>query len=285
MPMMSKNPSVDELDGVAREIRKSIVRMITKAKASHIGGSLSAADILAALYFRILSIDPKDPEDGGRDIFILSKGHCCSALYAALAERGFFQKGKLDEFCANGGSLWGHVSRGCAPGVEATTGSLGHGLPIGLGMAIAAKRSNQKRKIMVMLSDGECDEGSVWEAALCAAHFRLDNLTIIIDYNKIQSFGSVKEVMNLDPLAGKWKSFGWEAREIDGHDMGQVVGVLEKLPLAAGKPSVIVANTIKGKGISFMENKLEWHYKSPTPEQCEAAIRELDNAKGKGGSA
>lgn len=280
--MDRKKASIQELIGAAAEIRKSIVRMITKAKASHIGGSLSAADIVAALYFRILSVDPKNPGWEERDIFILSKGHCCSALYAALAERGFFGKEKLGGFCADGGSLWGHVSRGCAPGVEATTGSLGHGLPIGLGMAIAAKRNNPKKKIVVMLSDGECDEGSIWEAALCAAQFKLDNLTVIIDYNKIQSFGSVEEVMNLDPLAEKWKSFGWEAREIDGHDMGEIAGVLEKLPFSGGKPSVVVAHTIKGKGVSFMENRLEWHYKSPTPEQCEAALRELDVAKGRG---
>ena len=283
--MSGKKASIQELISTAAEIRKSIVRMIGRAKASHIGGALSAADILAALYFRVLSIDPKNPKGEERDIFILSKGHCCSALYAALGERGFFPKEDLGNFCRDGSTMWGHVSRDCVPGAEATTGSLGHGLSIGLGMALAAKLKGMKKKVVVMLSDGECDEGAVWEAALCASQFRLDNLIAIVDYNKIQSLGSVEEVMNLDPLADKWASFGWSVQEIDGHDMENIVEAMEGLPFKKGAPSVVIAHTIKGRGISFMENKLEWHYKSPTPEQVESAILEIDAGKPSSGRA
>mgnify|MGYP001590019464 FL=1 len=267
---------IDLLRKYAADIRIGIVDMVTRAKSSHAGGALSSADLLAALYFKVLKIDPKNPMWQDRDRFILSKGHCCSALYAALANRGFFPKEKLDGYCSDGGSMWGHLSLNSAPGVDATTGSLGHGLSIGVGMAIAVKRNNKNSRVFVLLSDGECDEGSVWEAALSAHQFELDNLVAIVDYNKIQSFGSVKEVMELEPFAQKWASFGWAVKEIDGHDIKQIVEALSNLPLEKDKPSVIIAHTIKGKGVSFMENKLDWHYKSPNPEQYKIAMEELD---------
>lgn len=269
---------IDMLKKHAMEIRRSIVEMVAKAKASHVGGALSSVDILTALYFKILSINPKNPKDPNRDIFILSKGHCCSALYATLAHSGFFSKEKLNEFCSDGSSMWGHLSLDSVPGVDATTGSLGHGLSIGIGMAIAMKHNNKKNKIFVLLSDGECDEGSVWEAVLSAHHFKLDNLIAIVDYNKIQSFGSVKEVIDLEPFADKWASFGWSVTEIDGHNMQQIIETFNNIPFEKYKPSVIIAHTIKGKGVSFMENKLEWHYKSPNPKEYEIAMKELENS-------
>ena len=271
--------SIDDIRKRAVDIRKSIVEMNAKAKSSHVGGSLSAADILAALYFRVMSIDPKKPKWEGRDRFILSKGHCCSAIYAALAHRGFFPVDMLGQHCMEGGTMWGHLSLNSVPGSDATTGSLGHGLPIGVGMAMAIKHDKMKGRVFVLLSDGECDEGSVWEAALSAHQFKLDNLVAIIDYNKIQSFGSIKEVLDLEPFAGKWESFGWSVREIDGHDMQQIVDALEGVPFEKGKPSAVIAHTIKGKGVSFMENRLEWHYKSPDSEQYASAMKELESGK------
>ncbi len=266
---------ISSLNHAAREIRKSIIEMVTKAKGSHIGGALSSADILAALYFRILSVDPKNPQHPDRDRFILSKGHCCSALYAALAHRGFFPKENLMEYCSNGGKMWGHLSLGSMPGAEATTGSLGHGLAIGMGMAIALKEEGRKSRVFVLLSDGECDEGSVWESILLASHLKLDNLTAIVDYNKIQSFGRVGEVLDLEPFTEKWRSFGWAVKEISGHDMNEITEALGKAPFQNGKPSAVIAHTVKGKGVSYMEDRLEWHYKTPDEGQYRTAMQEL----------
>lgn len=261
---------------IAKEIRKKIINTAFKSQCSHIGTALSCVDILAALYFRILNINPAKPSDKERDIFILSKGHGCLALYATLAQRGFFPENLLDKFYVDDGILWGHASLGTAPGIEATTGSLGHGLPISVGMSIASKHDNISRKIFALLSDGECDEGSTWEAAMYAAYMHLDNLVAIVDYNKIQSFGSVKEVLDLEPFADKWKSFGWSVKEINGHDMKQIIETLEKAPFEKDKPSLVIAHTTKGKGVSFMENQLAWHYKSLTAEQMKTAIEELN---------
>ena len=274
--MAAKPSSIEGLAAMAKTIRRHVVRMTAAADSGHPGGSLSETEIITALYFHVMRHNPANPKWEDRDRFILSKGHCCSALYAALANRGFFPKEKLDEYCSDGGSMWGHLSLNSAPGVDATTGSLGHGLSIGVGKAIAVKRNKKNSRVFVLLSDGECDEGSVWEAALSAHHFKLDNLVAIVDYNKIQSFGSVKEVMDLEPFAQKWASFGWGVNEIEGHDMKQIVEALSNLPLEKDKPSVLIAHTIKGKGVSFMENKLEWHYKSPNPEQYKIAMEELD---------
>lgn len=260
---------------IAKEIRKKVLKMFFDSQTAHIGSSLSEVDILTILYFKILSIDPKNPtaEDGDR--FLLSKGHGAAALYATLAQRGFFPEETLDIYCQNGGKLPSHSTRGCVPGVEVSTGSLGHGLPMGCGMALAGKRDSKKYRVFVLLSDGECDEGSNWEAALFASHHKLDNLIAIIDYNKLQAFGRTNEVLNLEPLDKKWQDFGWEVKEIDGHNFEEIENGLSKIPFQKGKPSLLIAHTIKGKGVSFMEDKLEWHYKNLTKEEYEQALKEL----------
>lgn len=261
---------------IAKKIRKTVLNMIYQAKASHIGSCFSAVDILSVLYNGILNIDPKQPTFCERDRFILSKGHAAAVIYAVLAEKNFFPKAWLDNYCANGQILGGHINHRNVPGVEVSTGSLGHGLSIGCGIALAAKRESKKYRTYVLLSDGECNEGSVWEAALFAAHHKLNNLVAIIDYNKIQAFGRVEEILRLEPLFAKWTSFNWEVREIDGHNYGQIETVLSDVPFSPAKPSLIIANTIKGKGVSFMENKLLWHYKSPDTEQFNKAMLELE---------
>jgi transketolase len=253
--------------------------MTGKANASHIGGALSAADLLAGVYGRALRYDPKRPEWPDRDRFIMSKGHACSALYAVLAESGYFPVERLETFYQNGSPLAGHVMHKNIPGVELSTGSLGHGLPVATGMAIAAKRDGRPSRIFCMISDGECDEGSVWEAALFAPHHKLDNLTVIVDYNKIQSLGAVKEVIDLDPLTDKWRAFGWAVRELDGHDLRAIEEAVTQLPYEVGRPSCIVAHTVKGKGVSFMENKLLWHYRAPLGEDMTKALAELEQSK------
>ena len=234
------------------------------------------ADLLAVLYGRVLRVRPQEPEWPGRDRFILSKGHGCAGLYAALAECGFFPLAWLEDFCADGSRLTGHASHVGVPGVEVSTGSLGHGLPIACGMALAFRREKVPVRVFALLSDGECDEGSVWEAALFAGHHGLDNLTIVVDYNKIQSLGRVDEILRLEPLAAKWRAFGWAAREIDGHDVAAIDQVLGAVPAEAGRPSCVIANTVKGRGVSFMENRLLWHYRSPDPEELQLALAEID---------
>lgn len=260
---------------IANNTRKEILKMTYASQSSHIGSALSCVDILTVLYTKILAINPQDPQALDRDRFILSKGHAASALYATLAQRGFFPKKILDTYCQNGGELPGHSSRGFVPGVEASAGSLGHGLAIGAGMGLSAKRDDQKCRVFVLISDGECDEGSVWETALFASHNKLDNLTAIIDYNKLQAFGKTNEVLNLEPLQEKWLSFGWQTEEINGHNFAEIEKALSKVPFKSNAPNLIIAHTIKGKGISFMESKLEWHYKSPTKEEYLQALEEL----------
>jgi transketolase len=233
------------------------------------------ADILAVLYSGVLRVDPGRPDWPDRDRFILSKGHGAAAVYAALAERGFFPTEWLDAYCQDGSRLAGHITHHGVPGVEVSTGSLGHGLSIGCGLALAGKREGRPYRVFVMLSDGECDEGSIWEAVLFASHHRLDNLIAIVDYNKIQSFGLVKEVLNLEPLAEEWRAFNWAVREIDGHNHSQILDALSRVSFKAGRPSALVAHTIKGKGVSFMENQLAWHYRSPDKEQLAQALIEL----------
>ena len=278
--MKNEKRSLTDLDKsmlrISKDIRKNIIKMVTVSNSSHVGSALSIVDILVTLYFKILNIDPLSPEKEDRDRFILSKGHASTALYATLSKRGFFPEDLLNKYYIDGGVLPGHLDRNTGLGVEVSSGSLGHGLSIGIGMAIAAKYDNKNYKIYVLMSDGECDEGSTWEAAMLAAHLKLDNLIAIIDYNKIQSFGRIKEVVNLEPLYDKWVSFGWAVKEIDGHDYQELLWAFESLPIESGKPSMIIAHTVKGKGVSFMEDKLEWHYKSPTYEQYEIAIKEID---------
>ncbi|MDQ3820061.1 MAG: transketolase [Acidobacteriota bacterium] len=267
--------SDSSLKELARTIRAHTLRMVHHARASHVGTCLSMADLLAALYGRILRVDPTRPDWPERDRFILSKGHGAAIVYAALAERGFFPTAWLERYCEDGSKLGGHITHAGVPGVEASTGSLGHGLSIGCGIALGGKRTDKIYRVFVMLSDGELDEGSAWEAVLFAPHHGLDNLTAIVDYNKIQSFGSVRDVLGLEPMADKWRAFGWAVREIDGHDYEQIVDALTHVPMEAGKPTVLIAHTIKGKGVSFMENQLAWHYKSPNDEQLRRALVEL----------
>jgi transketolase len=260
---------------LAKQIRVKTLHMIHRAKSSHVGSAFSMADLLAVLYTKILRVDPDRPDWPDRDRFILSKGHACAPLYAVLAERGFFPTTWLDDFYQDGSRLAGHATHSGVPGVEASTGSLGHGLPIACGMALAGKRDKRAFRVFALLSDGECDEGSTWEAILFAGHHKLDNLIAIVDYNKIQSLGSVKEVLDLDPLADKWRAFGWAVREINGHDIAQIEQSLGAVPFEANCPSCIVAHTVKGKGVSFMENELLWHYRAPDEEELARALTEL----------
>ena len=267
--------SVKELEKMAREIRRDTFIMCHKAKHGHLGSAFSMVDLVTALYFAYLKIDPKKPDDPNRDRFILSKGHAAASLYVTLQKRGFFSQKLLDTFLNSQGTIMAGHTKHEIPGVELSTGSLGHGLPVGVGMAYAAKYDKKKYKTVVLMSDGECDEGSSWEAILSAGHHKLDNLVAIVDYNKIQSFGRTKDVLDLEPFAAKWKAFRWAAHEIDGHNMKEVVDTLHKIPFIAGKPNVIIAHTTKGKGVSFMENTIEWHYWTPNDEHLRRALKEL----------
>lgn len=257
---------------LAKNIRKHVLRMTSKGKSSHVGSALSIADILAVLYSN-MNVNPKKPLDPKRDRFILSKGHAGAAVYAVLAELGFFSKEILDTHYQDGSILSGHVSHKGVPGVEFSTGSLGHGLSVASGFALAAKRKSLNFKSYALLSDGELDEGSNWEAILFAPHHNLDNLTCIVDYNKLQSLTSVKETLNLEPLKDKITSFGWNVIDIDGHNHDDLRKSINK---STSKPKFIIANTIKGKGISFMENKVVWHYKSANEEELEKGLNELE---------
>jgi len=258
---LHQNAKTIGLDARSKYLRRSIIKAAEKAGQGHIGGAFSAIEIIRVLYDDILSYTPDDPSWEGRDRFILSKGHGCLALYAILADKCFFPKECLDSCFKKNSILGGHPERGKIPGVEASTGSLGHGLSIGVGMAIALRIKKQNNRVFVLLSDGENEEGSVWEAALSASKHRLSNLTAIIDYNKVQASGFVKDILNLEPLAEKWKSFGFETIEINGHDLNQLGNVLRKVPLNQQKPTALICHTIKGKGIPFIENDARWHYK------------------------
>ncbi len=265
-----------QLKTVSTKIRKQVLLMTQRAHSSHIGTNYSMIELLVILYRKILRIDPEQPNWSDRDRFILSKGHGCAAYYAILAEVGFFPPEWLDTFYQNGARLAGHVTHTNVPGVEISTGSLGHGLSIATGMALAAKRDGKSYRVFCLLSDGECDEGSTWEPILFAPQHKLDNLVAIVDYNKIQSLGTVKEVIDLDPFAEKWQAFGWAVREIDGHSLNDIEATLSQVPFEFNKPSCIIAHTVKGKGVSFMENKLLWHYRSPQGKEFEAALAELE---------
>jgi transketolase len=259
----------------SKQIRELSVDMVYRAHASHIGGALSMADIVAVLYNDVLRYDAANPQWDGRDRFLLSKGHACVSLYAALALKGFFPKQQLDTYGTNGSTLLCHISHH-VPGVEISAGSLGHGLPYAIGFALAAKRLGKAYNTYVLLGDGEMDEGSNWEGLMFAAHHRLNNLCVIIDYNKIQSFGNTNDVMRLEPLADKIKAFNCRAIEIDGHDHAQIKKAFEAFSLETERPTVVIANTIKGKGVSFMENNIAWHYKSPNDEQYKTALEEIE---------
>lgn len=259
----------------ARSLRIRALDMIYRARSSHIGSCFSMAEILSVLYGGILQLRPGEPDWKERDRLVLSKGHACAILYAALSERGFFPLTWLESFCQNGSRLAGHATHALVPGVEASTGSLGHGLSLGCGMAIAGKWAGSAYRVVCILSDGECDEGSIWEAALFAQHHKLDNLMVIVDYNKIQSLGTVAEVLELAPLAEKWRAFGWTAIEIDGHSVRELRESLGHFPIEMNRPSCVIAHTVKGKGVSFMEHNLLWHYRSPDAEEFARAMHEL----------
>jgi transketolase len=259
----------------ARRLRGKVVEMSHKAGTPHLGSSLSCCDIVAAAYWHVLRIDPKHPLDPSRDRFILSKGHAATTLYAALAFRGFCPVELLDTFNQDGGVLAEHPGPQCIPGVEAATGSLGHGLPIGCGMALAGRIRREKFRVYALLSDGECNEGSVWEAAMFAAAQKLDNVCVIVDYNKWQATARSNETLALAPLREKWQAFGWTAVETDGHDVAALARLMSGVPTGAGKPLAIIAHTVKGKGVSFMEDDNNWHYRVPTADEVSAAHREL----------
>jgi transketolase len=261
------------LDATARQVRRLIVRMIGAARAGHIGGDLSVTDILTTLFFAVLRIDPAAPDWADRDRLILSKGHCAAALYSVLALRGFIPQDILPTFMQPLSALNGHPNRRKVPGVEANTGPLGHGLPIGVGSAIASRLSGKYWQTFVILGDGELQEGSNWEAAMAAGHRGLDNLVAIVDRNRLQQGARTEDTNRLDPLTDKWTAFGWEAVEIDGHDHLQLYDRLTRP--RSGRPLCIVANTIKGKGISFIEDRVEWHHKVPSPDEFERAMKEL----------
>lgn len=263
------------LTELAGEIRRTSLEMISRAKSSHIGSVFSAVEILAVLYGRVLRVRPDEPDWPDRDRFVLSKGHACAGLYAVLGLRGFFPEARLAEFYVDGGSLAGHATHKGVPGVEVSTGSLGHGLALSVGLAAGAKRKGAPWRVFAILSDGECDEGSTWEAALLAPQLGLGNLTIIVDFNKIQSLGRVDEVLPLEPFADKWRAFGWNVVEVDGHDVDALQAALEA-EVVAGRPRCVIAHTVKGKGVSFMEDDLLWHYRTPQGEELAAARAELE---------
>jgi transketolase len=261
------------LEELATDVRRSIVTMIDRAQLGHIGGDLSVTDILVTLFGAVLSVDPQAPQAPGRDRFVLSKGHCAGALYATLAHCGFFPVAELETFMAPMSSLNGHPDRKKVPGVETNTGPLGHGFPVAVGIALAARLQGESWRTFVVLGDGELQEGSNWEAAMTAAHYDLASLTAVVDRNRLQQGARTEDTKRLEPLADKWTSFGWEVREVDGHDHGALLEVFA--PSSSGRPVVVIAHTVKGKGVSFIEDRVEWHHKVPDAQQVQAALQEL----------
>ena len=272
------NYSSDIISGLeqkAKKVRRYIIEMLANAGSGHPGGSLSASDIMTALYFNKMKHNPKDPKWPDRDRFILSKGHCAPVLYACLSESGYFQTEQLCTLRKIGGCLQGHPDMHKTPGVEMSTGSLGQGLSVAAGVALAAKMDKKDFRTFVVMGDGELQEGQVWEGAMAAAHYKLDNICAIVDNNGLQIDGPIKTVMNPDPIADKWKAFGWEVFSIDGHNMKEILNAFDEAEKIKGKPSMIVAKTIKGKGVSFMENVVDFHGKAPSKEEAEKALKEL----------
>jgi transketolase len=274
--MIEKAGPHRSLEAVAKTLRRHVIRMLQESGSGHPGGSLSATEIITALYFHHMKHNPADPCWPERDRFILSKGHAAPLLYAAMAECGYFPVEELKTLRKLETRLQGHPDRTCTPGIEGSTGSLGQGLSFGVGTALSARLNSEDHRVYVLLGDGECDEGQVWEAAMAASHFKLDKLVAIVDHNKQQIDGWNKDIMNLEPLDEKWHSFGWHVMEVDGHDLAQVVSALEQATHKRGCPTVIIAHTIKGKGVSFMERNLEFHGKAPSAEEAAAALKELE---------
>ena len=274
MENLSSTNDIATLDRISREVRHKLIEISERAQSAHLAGSLSCVDLLVALYWTALRVDGANSTDPDRDRLIFSKGHAICALYVVLARRGFFPEEDLETYNQPGSHLPEQPCPGCAPGVEWATGSLGHGLGVGLGMALNAKIQNGPSRSFVVMSDGECQEGSVWEGAMLAPRLQLDNLIALVDFNKWQATGRSCEIMQMEPLKEKWKAFGWECREVDGHNLNEIVSAL-KAPVVEGKPRIIVAHTVKGKGASFMEDDNNWHYRSPTPQEVEQARIEL----------
>lgn len=266
--------AVKELELKARDLRRNVLDVVYESKAGHIGGSLSSLDILTTLYYNVLNINPKELKDPNRDRFILSKGHIAESLYCILADKGFFEKEKLKEYCKFNSTLIGHPSMK-NPGVEINTGSLGHGLAISVGIALAGKRDNKSYKVFTLMGDGEQEEGSVWEAAMAGANYKLDNLVGIVDRNMLQISGNTEDVMALKDLGGKWAKFGWNVIEVDGNNIEELLKVFSNVPMFKDKPTMVIANTVKGKGISFMENQAKWHHGVLTKEEYLKAVNEL----------
>lgn len=273
MPGLDKK--IKELEEKAKQVRRLIIQMLAQAGSGHPGGSLSAADLITALYFSVLRYDPKRPDWPQRDRFHMSKGHCCPLWYAVLAEAGYFSKEELLTLRQLGSILQGHPDRR-TPGVDVASGSLGQGLSVALGMCLAGKIDKEDYRVYVLLGDGEIQEGNIWEAAMAASHYKCDNLCAILDYNGFQIDGRIQEVMGLEPVAAKWQAFGWHVIEIDGHNMQQILSAYAEVKNIKGKPSIIVAHTIKGKGVSFMENVVDFHGRAPTKEEAEKALKELE---------
>ncbi len=271
---------IDRLHHLATSVRRRDLEMVYGAKLGHIGGDFSATDILVTLYFSVLRVNPQQPAEPERDRFILSKGHCAGALYTTLAHAGFFPLDELATFAQPLSRLNGHPNRTKVPGVEINTGPLGHGLPVAVGCALGAKMDGAAWRTFVLTGDGELQEGSNWEAALSAAHYRLDNLTVIVDRNGLQQGDFTERTMHLDPLADKWRAFGWSVREVKGHDVGALLDVFDQLPFEWGRPNCIIAHTHKGRGVSFMQDRPAWHHRVPTAEEFAQALRELDEGSG-----
>lgn len=267
---------IDDIAGKANLIRRDIIKMLAQAGSGHTGGSLSAADIVASLYFWAMNVDPANPAWEERDRFVLSKGHAAPVLYAALAERGYFPLEWLDSLRKLGSPLQGHPDRLKVPGVEASTGSLGQGISWAVGMALAGKMDQKNYRVYALLGDGELEEGMVWEASMAASQYRLDNLLAFVDYNGLQIDGRLADVMSPEPVPDKFKAFGWEVIEINGHQIVEIMQAINRAQEIKGRPTVIVAHTIKGKGCSFMEDRAEWHGVAPKPEEAERAIMELN---------
>ena len=263
---------------LARNARLSAISMCTRARAAHLGSSLSLIDILAVLYSGSARVDVDTVDDADRDVVIISKGHAAAAVYAVLAHAGFFPLQWLESYCSDGGQLGGHVTSGSIPGVEFSTGSLGHGLPFGVGVALAAQRRRSPARVFVVLSDGECDEGSNWEAALVASHHELGNLVVLIDRNGLQSLAATEQTVRLEPFADKWRAFGWLVSEIDGHEHRAIAKAIQEAQ-AGSQPTVIICRTIKGKGVSFMEDQIVWHYRPPSLEQAVIASLEIESER------
>lgn len=275
-PAEVKSLSVTEMEAMAKKLRRHIITMTGKAGSGHPGGSLSAVEIVTALYFGLLRHKPSDPQWTDRDRFILSKGHAAPLLYAALAECGYLPIEELITLRQLDSRLQGHTDRTVTPGVEMSAGALGQGLSFAIGIGLAGRLNSQKHRVYVLLGDGECDEGQVWEGAMAAAHFKMDNLVAIVDNNGLQIDGWNRDVMNLDPFNQKWQAFGWHVIEVDGHDLTQLIDAFNQAKLIKGQPTVIIAHTIKGKGVSFMENNPAFHGKAPSAAEVEIALKELD---------